>query len=68
MSQYKIEQSAGGVVTLYEKSVTGNVYVTLKGPGINIKGTKGFGDSDQWKFSHDLPNDSLGGKGFEVQI
>jgi hypothetical protein len=68
-SQYRIEQGAGGVVTLYEKSVTGSSYVTLKAPGVNIKGTKGFGHNDQWSFTHDLPqNPSLGGKGLKVQF
>lgn len=68
-SQYTIEQSAGGVVTLYEKTVTGNSYVSLKTSGVNIKGTKGFGFNDQWSFSHDLPqNPSLGGRGLKVQF
>ncbi|MEP2781435.1 MAG: hypothetical protein ABJP33_03295 [Pseudoruegeria sp.] len=69
MGQYTIEQGAGGVITLYEKSVTGNSYVTLEAPGVIIKGTKGFGYRDQWQFSSDLPsNPSLGGKGLKVQI
>ena len=69
MGQYSIEQSAGGVVTLYEKTVTGEDYITLKAPGINITGTKGFDYRDQWNFSHDLPNSpSLGGPGLSVQF
>ncbi|MEP5760260.1 MAG: hypothetical protein ABJ327_13310, partial [Litoreibacter sp.] len=69
MAEYTIEQGTGGVIVLYERSVTGSSYVTLKAPGVNIKGTNGFGDGDQWRFSSDLPSSSsLGGKGLKVQF
>jgi len=69
MGQYTIEQSPGGVITLYERPVTGHAYISLKAPGVNIKATKGFDYSDTWQFSHDLPeNPSLGGKGLKVQF